>query len=227
MRAIKPIETHWKGYRFRSRLEARWAVFFETLGIAWEYEVEGFEWTANDGTIRRYLPDFYLPELETWVEVKGSESQLDYEFLSELIADGGHLPGVEDSFYVGSTCGLLLLGPIPDTSNETRWPMHSVLQHNERSMEVFCQFNDRPPGMMVPISPITMIDKTCDEIGCNGEHKFPLFYCHLDKGGSGPTWHNLLAERYQLKRIPDRVAKAYRAARGARFEHGEEPGTVS
>ena len=35
---IKPIETIYKGYRFRSRLEARWAVFFDALGIEYEYE---------------------------------------------------------------------------------------------------------------------------------------------------------------------------------------------
>lgn len=29
---LKAIETIWKGYRFRSRTEARWAVFLETLG---------------------------------------------------------------------------------------------------------------------------------------------------------------------------------------------------
>ena len=43
MSQIKAIETFYKGYHFRSRLEARWAVFFETLGIPWKYEVEGFE----------------------------------------------------------------------------------------------------------------------------------------------------------------------------------------
>lgn len=64
--SIKPIETLWKGYRFRSRLEARWAVFFEELGIRWEYEPEGFE--LSDGT--RYLPDFYLPDQDSYVEVK-------------------------------------------------------------------------------------------------------------------------------------------------------------
>ena len=65
---IKAIETLYKGYRFRSRLEARWAVFFDALGIDWEYEPEGFE--MADGT--RYLPDFYLPTFSggMWCEVK-------------------------------------------------------------------------------------------------------------------------------------------------------------
>lgn len=62
---IKPIETIYNGYRFRSRLEARWAVFFDEMEIKYEYEPEGFE---IDG--EKYLPDFYLPELETYVEVK-------------------------------------------------------------------------------------------------------------------------------------------------------------
>ena len=33
MSEIKAIETYYKGYRFRSRLEARWAVFFDAAGI--------------------------------------------------------------------------------------------------------------------------------------------------------------------------------------------------
>jgi hypothetical protein len=42
MSKIKPIQTTYKGYRFRSRLEARWAVFFDFLDIKWEYEKQGY-----------------------------------------------------------------------------------------------------------------------------------------------------------------------------------------
>lgn len=62
----KAIETRFDGYRFRSRLEARWAVFFKTLGIPYEYEKEGYH---LDGV--QYLPDFWLPTLDSWVEIKG------------------------------------------------------------------------------------------------------------------------------------------------------------
>lgn len=65
MNTARAIETEYRGYRFRSRLEARYAVFFDAAGIAWEYEPEGFD---LDG--KRYLPDFFLPELKTYVEVK-------------------------------------------------------------------------------------------------------------------------------------------------------------
>ncbi len=68
---IRAIETPYNGYKFRSRLEARWAVFFDALGIKYEYEPEGFETSAG-----RYLPDFRLPELGYWAEVKGFNDHL-------------------------------------------------------------------------------------------------------------------------------------------------------
>lgn len=54
--SIKPIETRYKGYRFRSRLEARWAVFFDALRLEWEYEPQGFELPSG----AKYLPDFLI-----------------------------------------------------------------------------------------------------------------------------------------------------------------------
>ncbi len=63
---MKAIETIYHGYRFRSRLEARWAVFFDQLGIPYQYEPEGFDLDEAGW----YLPDFWLPELHCWVEIK-------------------------------------------------------------------------------------------------------------------------------------------------------------
>ena len=63
---IKPIETYYNGYRFRSRLEARWAVFFDALGVRYEYEPEGYH--TEDG--KNYLPDFYLQDFRCLFEVK-------------------------------------------------------------------------------------------------------------------------------------------------------------
>lgn len=69
-RRARAIETVYNGYRFRSRLEARWAVFFDALGIRWEYEREGYEL----GIAGRYLPDFWLPSQHTWVEIRPRDS---------------------------------------------------------------------------------------------------------------------------------------------------------
>ncbi|MFA5300089.1 MAG: hypothetical protein WC389_18030, partial [Lutibacter sp.] len=65
---IEAKQTEYRGYLMRSRLEARWGVFFDTLGIKWEYEFEGFDLSDGYG----YLPDFYLPEFDNgcWCEIK-------------------------------------------------------------------------------------------------------------------------------------------------------------
>jgi len=70
--SIPAIETRYAGCRFRSRLEARWAVFFDALGLTWEYEAQGFETPHGP-----YLPDFRIAcsreneDLWIWVEIRG------------------------------------------------------------------------------------------------------------------------------------------------------------
>jgi hypothetical protein len=65
MNDIRAIETVYNGYKFRSRLEARWAVFFDSLGVKYDYEPEGVE----VGGVK-YLPDFLLRELDWFLEIK-------------------------------------------------------------------------------------------------------------------------------------------------------------
>lgn len=68
MSLIKPIETKFKGYRFRSRSEARWAVFLDALKVSFQYEAEGYD---LDGSW--YLPDFWIPSWDTFIEIKNHE----------------------------------------------------------------------------------------------------------------------------------------------------------
>ena len=65
MSDAKPIPTEFDGIKFRSRLEARWAVAFKAGGIKYEYEYEGYQ--LPEGW---YLPDFWLPRQQVWGEVK-------------------------------------------------------------------------------------------------------------------------------------------------------------
>ena len=76
---IMPLETFYHGVYFRSKTEARFAVFLDCLGIKWEYEPQGFDL----GNGLKYLPDFKIYNVSTyhgngfitydymWVEVKG------------------------------------------------------------------------------------------------------------------------------------------------------------
>lgn len=78
MASLQPIQTEYNGYLFRSRLEARWAVFFDEMEIEYEYESEGFR--LSNGNY--YLPDFYLPQYKMYLEVKRKDA-FKIEFVSE------------------------------------------------------------------------------------------------------------------------------------------------
>ena len=94
---VPAIQTRYQGYRFRSRLEARWAVFFDHIGLWWEYEPEGFD---VDGTY--YLPDFYIRSLGVYAEVKPKQfTEKEYALIAAvggLVLDG--LP--DHKFYIAS-----------------------------------------------------------------------------------------------------------------------------
>lgn len=209
--SIPAIETKYAGCRFRSRLEARWAVFFDTLGIQWEYEPQGYENYYG----QRYLPDFYLPELHAWntdrdpgargifVEVKGSDQQASEDYRA-LLANMVDYSGPMHQ-------GLLLLGPVPrvdDTSGVTHpllaW--HKGVQHHAVSF--------RPSYFGVQLSESRFADfvpydgdNTCE--GLSPELSWEAL-CH--KVTSGGSWWPMHRD----------VAAAYIAARSARFEHGEQ-----
>jgi hypothetical protein len=68
---IQAIPTEYRGYKFRSRLEARWAVFFDSIGVEWAYEHEGYD---IDG--EWYLPDFWIRTWNCFVEIKPEKPKL-------------------------------------------------------------------------------------------------------------------------------------------------------
>lgn len=116
--AITAIQTRYDGCLFRSRLEARWAVFMNETGLKWHYEVEGFRIDTPIGRFN-YLPDFWL-ECGQWVEVKGI---LNMESIERLCAIAGEL----------ARCGrgndVVVLGEVP-RARSILWPVQ--LHFHER-----------------------------------------------------------------------------------------------
>jgi hypothetical protein len=121
MELIKAIETKYNGYRFRSRLEARWAVVFDWLDISYEYEPEGFDLTeawkeygkytprlTGKGDVW-YLPDFYLPDYSWYVEVKPSVLTEDAK------------PGVDRAVLFSRAKRLIILAGPPGPESYTGW----------------------------------------------------------------------------------------------------------
>ena len=109
--SLQAIETRYKGHLFRSRLEARWAVYFDRCGITWTYEPEGYQL----GDVR-YLPDFWLPQVSMFAEVKPVELTAAELEKAQRLADA-------------SDCAVLrLIGPPEDKSY---WASHPSSWRNE------------------------------------------------------------------------------------------------
>jgi len=65
----KPIKPHWGKYKeinMRSGYEIGYAKYLDKNNIKWLYECKTFD--LGDTT---YTPDFYLPESDTYIEIKG------------------------------------------------------------------------------------------------------------------------------------------------------------
>lgn len=209
---IMAIETKYNGHLFRSRLEARWAVFFDVLGVRYLYEPERFLVTNTHGhNIGTYLPDFHLPDYGTWVEVKGSLGDCSDEYL-EMIANavdwGGCLPGMTDS--ICTSRGLLWLGPIP----ETHWiavgiPRHVILQHGKGGWAGDAGFF--PDGLHTNSGSEGYFDSSC-----GGTYSAKIIRAELQKVYTAPRYVFPEPAHYRL-------IEAYDAARTARFEHGQTP----
>lgn len=212
MSDIKAIETSYAGCRFRSRLEARWAVFFDHLGIRWEYEPEGFEW-GSCGETSRWLPDFHLPATNTWVEVKGSDEQFanDWGRILNVIDWGSPVPGMANSYCTNR--GVLLLGSIPRLDPlSPRRPVHPIAQHHKGIWIHAWSFYEGGVAMRT-----TRHGQLLPEEWACGSRTGNYFDSSCD--GNPFTLTGELRPR--LSAPTDRVDAAYIAARSARFEHGQ------
>lgn len=212
---LQSIETRYAGHRFRSRLEARWAVFFDTLGVRWEYEPQGFELSPlSEATLKRmadehlrepqpedanhlgsYLPDFWLPDQAAWFEVKGADPS--HEEWARLFR---FAELTDQRFFIA-------VGSIPDPRriDESGHPQEDGFEIYTYSDLHYAWTRCRWCGSFDLTFDARSARTRC---GCH-KAKYPDFQapcCNGDKCYQGDA--------------PEIVA-AYSAARSARFEHGE------
>ena len=183
MHRIRAIETHYNGYHFRSRSEARFAVFLDTIGLEYSYELEGYDLGPRLGY---YLPDFYIPDLDALIEIKGPEPT-DVE-VSKLKAvcvgtkkDGYIFYGAIEIPKRSSKANLGILY-LPDTASVT------LVEH-----QIWTQ---------------------CP--------KCKRFF--ISEYGNF-VWCDCIYKQYKVFGNPHSFAlvQGYKAAKSARFEHGETP----
>lgn len=218
MQDIKAIETEYNGYRFRSRLEARWAVFFDAAGLKYQYEPDGFEVKWSDAEIYRYLPDFYLPDFDVWVEIKPNKQKLleDADKITMCI-DYGNTP-------ISESNGLLILGQIPHYypySNENI-PAFNLLWWEKGVCSELAEFIIGENGEAV-----LMLEKTM-AYDISSAPDMPELLSNDDllyyKSGIGMIynglWWNLSGSAQRV--CSEELLKYYDRARSARFEFGEK-----
>ena len=209
MGTIKPIETIYNGYRFRSRLEARWAVFFDSLGVEYEYEPEGFELPG----VGVYLPDFRVichatrgsdcEPFPLYIEVKGQmdeSSAAKIKVFSYYDRIDAYCDSFPDNPTPSGRKSLLIVSNIP----------------NVNYIEDIC--DSRVMG-------------SYDNMGF-GLHPFNYETVDGDHFAAYPCVHHgrfgLLGDDCHYIHWGDHLHTlyAYQAAKQARFEHGEKPRLV-
>lgn len=79
------IPTIYKGVKMRSILETKVAMFLDALNIKWIYEPKCF--MLSTGIL--YKPDYWLPELKQWLEVKGDIKEHNKE-ISKIFVQDNH-----------------------------------------------------------------------------------------------------------------------------------------
>lgn len=189
---IKAIETRYRGRRFRSRLEARWAIFFDTIGLPWVYEVDGYK--LEDGTC--YLPDFLLPSLSAYVEVKPYSP----DYPSREIEN----------------CRLL--------SKQTGKAVFMLFQPEPMSVDLDTMAVNGSqkawwPAGIPSVAAESVRDGVEHNDGCCHFAWCPTCNCYVfGFHGVGPSCAN-----GHDPIVNDELRAAYQAAMSARFEHGETP----
>ena len=88
---------------FRSAWEANVARILNYLNIKWEYEPKRFFFVGENLEVLSYQPDFYLPELNKWIEVKGWWDKNSKErlrlFAEQYQEENKNLVVIDESFY--------------------------------------------------------------------------------------------------------------------------------
>lgn len=220
---IKPIETVYNGYRFRSRLEARWAVFFDAAGISYEYEPEGFK--LKNG--RKYLPDFFLPDFGIYVEIKPILSKDDptreeqYKNQESLCSDFRDEVGKAILLYRGAPWddiwGILYAFDTKESGSG------GTSDYDARFVDVSDAPYDKP-------TPILMVgdygfgrticvscDMQCNKRVGNGEmivNRYPEYAVYMVLQDMTHCFNPYAQDLWN---------KAKQAAKQSRFEHGETP----
>jgi hypothetical protein len=186
--------------------------------MRWEYEPQGY----LVGEERRpYLPDFRLPDIGWWIEVKGSQGWLDLG----LLADAVH-----PTKGMGGDGNLMILGAIPEVADAG--PLHYTITRDKHCGQLHrcndgCDF---PPTLYGLHTFLAAAD--LERLGADLSAVKPSDLAEWQRWGAMPIpvgrpsvkpfkGDLTLPMIHPSVQVGPHVAAAYDLGRTARFEHGE------
>lgn len=186
---IAAIETRYNGYRFRSRTEARWAVYFDACGIKYEYEPQGLSLPSGS-----YLPDFWLPQVSMYAEVKGATfTPREISLCIELVAT--------------TKRGVVLLDGLPENHAYLAL-LRADFLGEERACEIYADF-------------VQVDGSYLDEHRFFKNGEMLLCVGHDDEPEQRAIYNDWFQREVLRRDTFTGPSKAVAASRSARFEHGE------
>lgn len=197
MKTIRAIETCYRGFLFRSRLEARYAVYLDWMHVQWEYEKEGYllKKSCFLESDTPYLPDFWLPDYRMFLEVKGQQPTKHEQNLCSELREQSECAVALFSGLPAEYYGTLYCWDLADSSGGTGDFSRVALTSRDRGDE---------QGRSLSFH--------CEEASRR------VLFAH-------PCWENEIPTIWGQERTVDGFLStgAARMARSARFEHGENP----
>ena len=200
------IETRYGGCRFRSRLEARWAVFFDHMRLKWEYEPEGYR--LPNGEL--YLPDFFLPELDVSGKALGLFVEVKPDRRENRVWDPPHGLPKCSGLATEEIPVLLAVGYPDDCMGFLFAPATGISSPGGSKANGLCIEGWAAGGCML----MPLFNGHVGLMSTLGPPK----YCHCMLW---PAWSARSAVSDRGWEARDRFRKACDAFKAARFEHGE------
>jgi hypothetical protein len=130
---MRALRTNFDGITFRSKTKAQFAVFLDNEEIEYCYEPETYVLecvnSKNETKTLKYMPDFYLQDIDCYLEIKNYSSKR--PLLQESLK--AHLLAIES----GKKC-FIWFGPIRYNSNQNKGNMYCY--NPDGTFEMFYKF---------------------------------------------------------------------------------------
>lgn len=201
--APKPTgkQVSYSGRIFASGLEARWAILLDMLGLNWDYEPCHYQLSRD----LWYLPDFYLPELHIWLEVKGKPFFATSDALQKAVYGVAGKEPIPQREYPYNPSKIILFGGDIAAVPEHKVPVHTMMMWAGEGQAATRRVRFSPTDQGLILTPVSKMLYT-----------FQADTVKRSDATAALADHLLAVDRIDGQ-VPDFIKTAYRTAARAQF----------